>query len=49
MGRVGEAEDIARVVVFLASKDANFITGQILYVDGGLLAQLPGPREEKRI
>ncbi len=47
--KVGEAEDIAKTVVFLASKDANFITGQVLYVDGGLLAQLPGSGKEKCI
>ena len=47
--RAGEVEDIAKTVVFLASKDASFITGQILYVDGGLLAQLPGSREEERV
>lgn len=37
MGRMGEAEDIAKAVVFLASEDADYITGQILHVDGGML------------
>jgi 3-oxoacyl-[acyl-carrier protein] reductase len=37
MGRVGEPEDIADVGVFLASKSARYITGQVLVVDGGLL------------
>jgi 3-oxoacyl-[acyl-carrier protein] reductase len=37
MGRVGEPEDIADVIVFLASKTARYITGQVLVVDGGLL------------
>jgi 3-oxoacyl-[acyl-carrier protein] reductase len=37
MGRVGEPEDIADVIVFLASKEARYITGQVLVVDGGLL------------
>ena len=35
MGRVGEADDIARAVLFLASDDAAFITGTTLLVDGG--------------
>ncbi|MHA1563763.1 MAG: SDR family NAD(P)-dependent oxidoreductase [Alphaproteobacteria bacterium] len=37
MGRVGEPEDIADVILFLASDAARYITGQILTVDGGLL------------
>lgn len=37
MGRVGEPEDIADVIVFLASEAARYITGQVLVVDGGLL------------
>jgi len=39
--RLGSPEDIARVVVFLASDDAAFITGQTLCVDGGLLVHHP--------
>lgn len=37
LGRMGEAEDIAKAVVFLASEDADYITGQTLHVDGGML------------
>lgn len=36
-GRVGEPEDIAAAVAFLASDDASWITGVILPVDGGML------------
>jgi len=35
MGRVGEPEDIANAVVFLASPDSGWITAQVLTVDGG--------------
>jgi len=35
LGRVGEPEDIADVVVFLASGQARWITGQLIYVGGG--------------
>lgn len=37
MGRLGEPEDIADVVLFLASDAARYITGQTVVVDGGLL------------
>jgi 3-oxoacyl-[acyl-carrier protein] reductase len=36
MRRLGQAEDIARVAVFLASAESSYMTGQILTVDGGL-------------
>ncbi|MEU5219617.1 SDR family NAD(P)-dependent oxidoreductase [Streptomyces sp. NPDC020807] len=38
LGRVGTPEDIAAAVAFLASRDAAWITGTVLRVDGGLLA-----------
>jgi NAD(P)-dependent dehydrogenase (short-subunit alcohol dehydrogenase family) len=44
MGRVGECEEIAGPVVFLASEDASYMTGHILVVDGGLLAQQRSPQ-----
>lgn len=37
MGRIGEPEDIADVVLFLASDSARYMTGQVVVVDGGLL------------
>jgi NAD(P)-dependent dehydrogenase (short-subunit alcohol dehydrogenase family) len=39
MGRLGEPDEVARAIVFLASDDASFITGAILPVDGGYLAR----------
>jgi NAD(P)-dependent dehydrogenase (short-subunit alcohol dehydrogenase family) len=44
LGRVGYPEDVAGAVAFLASDDASYITGQVLYVDGGMLAQLRSPQ-----
>jgi len=37
MGRIGEPEEIADVIVFLASQGARYMTGQTIVVDGGLL------------
>ena len=37
MGRLGDAEDVAKCVSFLASPDAGYITGQVLHVNGGML------------
>jgi 3-oxoacyl-[acyl-carrier protein] reductase len=36
LGRFGDPEDVGRVVRFLCSDDAAFITGEVLLVDGGL-------------
>lgn len=41
MGRIGHVEDVADAVVFFAGERAKFITGQTLYVDGGLWSQVP--------
>lgn len=35
LGRIGEPDDVAAAVAFLASESAGYITGQVLYVDGG--------------
>ncbi len=35
MGRIGQPDDVAKVVLFLASDDASYLTGVILPIDGG--------------
>jgi len=35
--RLGKAEDVAEVVAFLASESSNYVTGQVIQVDGGML------------
>lgn len=48
MHRIGQVTDVAAAVVFLVSPQAEFITGQTLYVDGGLFTQGPWPYPVKR-
>ena len=45
LGRVGTPQDVGRAVVFLASPQADFISGQTLGVDGGLFAKPHWPYE----
>jgi NAD(P)-dependent dehydrogenase (short-subunit alcohol dehydrogenase family) len=46
MKRVGYPSDVAAAVAFLASQEAEFITGQTLYVDGGLFSKGPWPYKD---
>jgi NAD(P)-dependent dehydrogenase (short-subunit alcohol dehydrogenase family) len=39
IGRIGQPADIAKVVLFLASDDASFMTGEYVNVDGGMMAK----------
>lgn len=45
-GRWGDPEDLAGTAVFLASKASDFVNGQIIYVDGGILATIGKPSNE---
>ena len=39
MGRLGQAEEVANGILFLACDESSFMTGAELVVDGGFLAQ----------
>jgi gluconate 5-dehydrogenase len=45
-GRWGDPADLAGAAVFLASSASNFVNGQIIYVDGGILATIGKPANE---
>ena len=53
LGRLGTAEEVADVVLFLASPEAAYITGQNILVDGGvtvnMIGQLPRPASVDRV
>lgn len=46
-GRWGDPEDLAGTAVFLASKASDFVNGQVIYVDGGILATIGKPANEE--
>jgi 3-oxoacyl-[acyl-carrier protein] reductase len=48
LGRVGQPADIGRVVTFLASPEAEFVTGQTIWVDGGMYARAPWAYKDTR-
>ncbi|WP_307852124.1 SDR family oxidoreductase [Neobacillus rhizophilus] len=39
VNRIGNPNDIANLALFLASEESDFITGQVINADGGILAQ----------
>ena len=45
-GRWGDPDDLKGTAVFLSSKASDFVTGQIVYVDGGILATIGKPANE---
>lgn len=45
-GRWGEPDDLGGTTIFLASKASDFINGQVIYVDGGILATIGKPANE---
>ena len=40
--RLGQPEEVARVIAFLASSESSFMTGQPIYVEGGAMAPVGG-------
>lgn len=46
-GRWGDPDDLMGAAIFLASKASDFVNGQILYVDGGILATIGKPSNEQ--
>jgi NAD(P)-dependent dehydrogenase (short-subunit alcohol dehydrogenase family) len=46
LARTGNPQDIASGIAFLASHQASYITGQVIYIDGGITAQLSPPGQD---
>lgn len=46
-GKWGNPDDLQGATIFLASKASDFVTGQIIYVDGGILATIGKPANEE--
>jgi NAD(P)-dependent dehydrogenase (short-subunit alcohol dehydrogenase family) len=46
--RLGSVDDVASAALYLASDEAAFVTGQVINVDGGLLAHQPYYADERR-
>jgi NAD(P)-dependent dehydrogenase (short-subunit alcohol dehydrogenase family) len=46
LGRIGTAEEVAKVIAFLLSPGAAFVTGEAVRIDGGMLARLGGSPQE---
>jgi gluconate 5-dehydrogenase len=46
-GRWGNPEDLVGTVIYLSSAASNFVNGQIVYVDGGILATIGKPANER--
>src|SRR5690606_21366433 len=43
MRRLGRAEDVASLALFLASDESSYISGVAISIDGGMMARLPAP------
>lgn len=48
LGRLGQAEEVARAIAFLSSSDASFITGTAFMVDGGALTPIGGAAFQRK-